>query len=74
MGMILTLSNGGGDKWLEFEGRWTFESATKLLEVLSKAEAYQGWDATLEDDEGNEWMVEADKNDEFVWVLMTEAC
>ena len=72
MGMILTLSNGGGDKWLEFEGRWTFESATKLLELFAKAEAYAGWDVELEDDEENIWMVQADKNDEFVWVLMVE--
>ena len=74
MGMILTLTNGGSNQWIEFEGRWTFESATKLLELFAKAEAYQGWDAELEDDEGNEWMVEGDENDEFVWVLMTEAC
>jgi hypothetical protein len=72
MGMILTLSNGGGDKWLEFEGRWTFESATKLLELFATAGSYAGWDVELEDDDENIWMVQADKNDEFVWVLMVE--
>jgi hypothetical protein len=71
MGMILTLSNGGGDKWLEFEGRWTFESATKLLELLTAAEAYEGWDANLESDD-EEVFFAVYENDEWVWINISE--
>jgi hypothetical protein len=71
MGMILTLSNDGGNQWIEFQGRWTFENATNLLELFTAAEAYEGWDANLENDD-EEVFFAAYENDQWVWINITE--
>ena len=73
MSMKFTLSNDGGNQSVDLEGRWTFESATKLLELLSDAGAYEGWDANLENDDEEVFFAAHEKKMGWVWVAITEA-
>ena len=73
MGMIFTLACGRGtNKWLEFEGVWTFEQASKLMELFDDSGAYVGWTASLENANEDLWFAKKDEHNEFVWVASGE--